>query len=170
MAASTAVREAAPRPVERVEQQEREVGAQGLVDRHGQARPAGVEPGEKPGERRAGPFRLGPRVEGQVCVLTRGVGVDLRHQKAGRVLRNQQHDRALVAMGVDPRQPDHVARRSDRDEIGAGLGHSAAQAGKTVVEDTHRVVPSMSAFGRPHRGGRPEVLAVAPYSVLSTRR
>ena len=98
---------------QRVEQQQREVGAHRLVE-HDALRFRGVDRRQRCGKRGMRAIGIGPGVELDVGLLARAFRIEHRHQEGLLARPDQQQARPLVRMRMEAEQPVHMRSRPDR--------------------------------------------------------
>ena len=110
-----------------VEQQQREIGAHGLVE-HDVLRFRRVDRRQRFRQCGVRTVGIGPGVELDVGLLARAFGVEPRHQEGFLVEPDQQQAGPLIRMRMEAEQPVHMRARPDRDEVGAVLAHLRCEA------------------------------------------
>ncbi|MCY1302316.1 hypothetical protein D9M70_519660 [compost metagenome] len=127
---------------QRIDQQQGEIGAHGLVE-HDAARCSRADIGEGRRQSIGWAHVISPVVEGDVGVFARALGVERRHQEGFLFRADQKQAGALVRMRMVADQPIHVRSGRERDEADFAFGHLAAERSKTALgEFVHGVSSS----------------------------
>ena len=124
-------REAGLRLAERIDDEQREIGAHGLVHLHELGVLLDPERPDERGKRRLRARGVGPGEEGQIGLPAHFVCVQLGHQHRGAIGRRDQQARPLIGMRVDIGDVSHVRPRSESHDIDAILAEHGLKGRKS---------------------------------------